>query len=117
MDKEKALSLLSSIKRELELLLSKLEELEEILGSSSMEPPDYLKAKLRVLWKVKQEGGLVDKDELRNYWVSLGRDPRGFGGLFQGYGKLVSIAGNKVALSPEAEGLIEEYRDWLQQNA
>ena len=75
-----------------------------------------MKAKLKVLWKVKQKGGIADKDELRNYWVSLGRDPRGFGGLFQGYAKLVSIAGNKVALSPEAEGLLEEYKDWLQQN-
>jgi len=117
MNKEKALSLLSSIKRELELLLSKVEELEEILGSSSMEPPDYLKAKLKVLWKVKQVGGVVDKDELRNYWVSLGKDPRGFGGLFQGYGKLVSIAGNRVALSPEAEELLKEYSDWLKQNS
>jgi hypothetical protein len=116
MDRERVLSLLSSIKRELEILLSKFEELEEILGSSSAEPPDYLKAKLKVLWKVKQKGGIADKDELRNYWVSLGRDPRGFGGLFQGYAKLVSIAGNKVALSPEAEGLLEEYKDWLQQN-
>jgi hypothetical protein len=117
MNKEKAASLLGFIKRELEVLLSKVEELETLLEGVTTEPPDYLKAKLKVLMRVKKEGGTIDKNKLREYWVSLGRDPRGFGGLFQGYGKLVSIAGNKVALSPEAETLIEEYKDWLQQNS
>jgi len=116
MNKEKAVLLLRSIRRELEVLLSKVEELETLLENAAAEPPDYLKAKLKVLMKVKKEGGIIDKNKLREYWVSLGRDSRGFGGLFQGYGKLVSIAGNKVALSQEAEELIEEYKDWLQQN-
>ena len=117
MNKERATSLLGSIKRELDVLSSKIKELETLIEDSVVEPPEYLKVKLKVLIKVKEEGGVIDKEKLREYWVSLGKDPRGFGGLFQGYGKLISIAGNKVALSQEAEKLIEKYKDWLQQNA
>jgi len=115
--RERVVSLLEEIKKYFELLSQKIEELELILREGEKEPPPNLKAKLKVLWKVKKKGGIIDKDELVEYWVSLGKDSRGFGSLFQGYGKLISIAGNKVALSPEAEELIEDYEEWLRKNA
>ncbi len=117
MKRERVVSLLEEIKKYFELLSQKIEELELILREGEKEPPPNLKAKLKVLWKVKKKGGIIDKDELVEYWVSLGKDSRGFGSLFQGYGKLISIAGNKVALSPEAEELIEDYEEWLRKNA
>jgi len=116
-EKEKVVSLLEEIKKYFELLSQRIEELELVLREGEKEPPPNLRAKLKVLWKVKERGGIIDKNELVKYWVSLGKDSRGFGSLFQGYGKLISIAGNKVALSPEAEELIEDYEDWLRKNA
>jgi len=115
-EKERIVSLLEEIKRYFEILSQKIEELELILREGEKEPPPNLRAKLKVLWKVKKKGGIVDKNELVEYWISLGRDSRGFGSLFQGYGKLILIAGNKVALSPEAEELIKDYEEWLRKD-
>jgi hypothetical protein len=117
LEKEKVISLLEEIKKYFELLSRKIEELDLILREGEEEPPPNLRAKLKVLWKVKERGGIIDKDELLKYWVSLGKNSKGFGSLFQGYGKLITIAGNKVALSPEAEELIKDYEDWLRKNA
>ena len=106
-------SLTREIRTLLEHAMSKISELEELISEIGPEPPEHLIAKLKVLKRVKDAGGVVSKEDLRDYWCSLGKDPRGFGGLFQGHAKLVLIAGDKVALSPEAEELLKKYEKWL----
>jgi len=66
-EKERITSLLEEIKRYFEILSQKIEELELILREGEKEPPPNLRAKLKVLWKVKKKGGIVDKNELVEY--------------------------------------------------
>ncbi len=114
MDKNKLKIKLKDLKKQVRQILDELNELEQIIEEGKGEPPEHLKDKLKVLWEIKKAGGVVSKDKAREYWISLGKDPRGFGGLFQGYGKLIQLADNKVGLSQEADKLIENYKDWLQ---
>ncbi|MEO1942523.1 MAG: hypothetical protein ABGW77_06515 [Campylobacterales bacterium] len=115
MSTEQMLGLLNEIRQDAERILEKVEKLEMQLGkTTTKEPPANLKNKLLVLWKVKKDGGVASQEDVREEWLKLGNSARGFGSLFRGYGRLIQIAGNKVALSPEAEELIQKYRFWLE---
>ena len=117
MDKDKLKAKIKNLKKQVKQILEELNEIEHIIESKEYEPPEHLKDKLKVLWEIKKAGGVISKQRAREYWMSLGKDPRGFGGLFQGYGKLIQLADNKIGLSQEADKLLEDYKDWLEEQS
>ena len=97
--------------------IDKAIELISLLLGEEVEkvPPDWLIKRLRLLWAIEKRGGVVTREELHRLARDIGYDPRGLGGLFKG-GYLVTIAGDRVAITEKARELIDHWRDWLERN-
>ncbi len=115
-DKETLKKVLDALKRlELELRAA-IDQLEKALGVTEMPtPPDWMIRPLKVAWEIKKRGGTVPKEDLLSIVKQAGYDTRGLGGLFVGKRAwLVRIAEGRVALTEEAEKLLNRYKDWLE---
>ena len=77
-----------------------VDEIEEILGIKREEDDK----RLRLLKKIYDEGGIVDRDVFLRFGTECGYDTRGLGGLFVGKkSPLTYITGEKVALTSHGE--------------
>jgi hypothetical protein len=110
---ERLISELKNVLNTLEIVIARL---EKIAGITEVEvPPEHLQKALRLCWLVKEKGGVISKDDLRQLGMKVGYDPRGLGGLYVGKNPwLVEIAGGKVALTQKAMEIVEKYREWLE---
>jgi hypothetical protein len=112
-------TMMAKIRADAETAMASLEKviagIDSLSGGAALSaPPPHMQKRLKLLFEVKKEGGIVSRQKLHELGASLGYDNRGLGGLFQGSASLANLAGDKVALTKDAEDRLNTYKDWLE---
>lgn len=97
-DLERIRSNLSEIRR-------MIDEIERIIGIKKEEDK-----RLRLLKKIHDAGGIIDRNDFLKFGTECGYDTRGLGGLFVGKrSPLTYVSGGKVALTSYGEDELKRH--------
>lgn len=90
-------------------------ELLKLLGEEPQRiVPEWMLPRLKIWKSIKEEGGVVTKEELYQIATKVGIDNRGLGGFFTGKNaSLVQLGDGKVALTQVGEKKLKQFQEQL----
>ena len=95
---EEVLTRLKELQRLLKRALDELEITKKKVENYLQEKKE-IPARIKLLLEIQQKGGCVTKEELREIWKSIGKNPRGIGGFFRGKNALIAEENGKIFIT------------------